>query len=65
MGEESSEDILTIEKHEGRRVCPKCGQDRANMIHESTDKTIVIMDYPKMYGKRYKCGTCGCEWRER
>lgn len=57
--------ILEIEKSEGRRVCPKCGMDRKNMIHESIDKEIIINDYPKMYGKKYKCGKCGAEWRER
>ncbi|MHA1291528.1 MAG: hypothetical protein ACTSQJ_02540 [Promethearchaeota archaeon] len=57
--------ILTIEKSEGRRICPKCGQDRKHMIHESIDKTNIILDYPRMYGKKYKCGTCGCVWREK
>ncbi|TFF93895.1 MAG: hypothetical protein EU544_05220 [Promethearchaeota archaeon] len=62
---EKNDDILTIEKSEGRRVCPKCGQDRKHMIHESIDKENIIMDYPRMYGKKYKCGSCGCEWREK
>jgi hypothetical protein len=35
------------------------------MIHESTDKTNIILDYPKMYGKKFKCGECGTEWREK
>ena len=63
--EKPSGGILTIEKSEGRRICPKCGQDRKHMIHESTDKETIIMDYPKMYGKKYKCGSCGQEWREK
>lgn len=57
--------IMTIEKSEGRRVCPKCGQDRKHMIHESVDKSNIILDYPRMYGKKYKCGSCGAEWREK
>ncbi|MBD3194707.1 MAG: hypothetical protein GF317_06615 [Candidatus Lokiarchaeota archaeon] len=57
--------ILTIEKSEGRRVCPKCGEEKKSMIHESVDKGNVIMDYPRMYGKKYKCGNCGTEWREK
>lgn len=57
--------ILSVDKQEGRRVCPKCGQDRKHMIHESIDKSNIILDYPRMYGKKYKCGSCGCEWREK
>jgi hypothetical protein len=58
-------DILTIEKSEGRRKCPRCGEESKNMIHESVDKGNIILDYPRMYGKKYKCGSCGCEWREK
>ena len=60
------EKILTVErKAETRRKCPKCGQENKYMIHESVDKSVIIMDYPKVYGKRYKCGTCGTIWREK
>ncbi len=62
MGEEG---ILTIEKTEGRRKCPKCNEEDKRMIHESLDKETIINDYPKMYGKKYRCGRCGCEWREK
>ena len=61
----SSEGILTIEYTEGRRKCPKCFNENKSMIHEYTDKTNIILDYPKMYGKKYKCGDCGTEWREK
>ncbi len=61
----SSDGILTIEYTEGRRKCPKCFNENKSMIHESTDKTNIILDYPKMYGKKYKCGECGQEWREK
>ncbi|MBD3193702.1 MAG: hypothetical protein GF317_01505 [Candidatus Lokiarchaeota archaeon] len=57
--------ILTIEKSEGRRVCPNCGEEKKEMIHESTDKGNIISDYPRMYGHKYKCGSCGTEWREK
>jgi hypothetical protein len=57
--------ILTIEKTEGRRKCPKCGNENKTLIHESTDKSNIIMDYPRMYGKKYRCGECGIEWREK
>ncbi|MGQ4873510.1 MAG: hypothetical protein ACTSVV_16055 [Promethearchaeota archaeon] len=63
MSEEN--DILTIEKSEGRRRCPKCGEENKYMIHESVDKSTIIMDYPRMYGKKYRCGRCGCVWREK
>ncbi|MFX0075012.1 MAG: hypothetical protein ACFE96_06185 [Candidatus Hermodarchaeota archaeon] len=57
--------ILTIEKPEGRRKCPKCGIEDKLMIHESVDKSNIILDYPRVYGKKYKCGSCGIEWREK
>ncbi len=58
-------DILTIEKSVGKRRCPKCHEENKFMIHESVDKTNIIMDYPRVYGKKWKCGRCGCEWREK
>ena len=57
--------ILTIEKTEGRRVCPKCNNENKMSIHESIDKSNIILDYPRIYGKKYRCGECGCEWREK
>jgi len=57
--------ILTIEKHEGRRRCPKCDIEDKLMIHETIDKSNIILDYPRVYGKKYKCGQCGIEWREK
>lgn len=59
------DDLLTIEKIEGRRKCPKCGEENKFMIHESTDKMNIISDYPRVYGKKYRCGNCGIEWREK
>jgi hypothetical protein len=61
----NEEGVLIIEKKEGRRVCPNCGEENPHMIHESTDKTNIIMDYPRVYGKKYKCGRCGTEWKEK
>ncbi len=59
------ESIMTIEKVEGRRKCPKCENEDKSLIHESIDKTNIILDYPRMYGKKYKCGLCGVVWREK
>ncbi len=53
MGEEKN-NILTIEKTDGRRKCPNCGEENKNMIHESTDKSHIISDYPRVYGKKYR-----------
>ena len=61
----SADDLLTIEKTEGRRKCPKCGNEDKMLIHESIDKGNIILDYPRMYGKKYRCGRCGQEWREK
>ena len=57
--------ILSIEKTEGRRRCPSCAEENKNMIHESTDKKRIISDYPRVYGRKYRCGRCGQEWREK
>lgn len=57
--------ILTIDKVEGRRKCPECGIDDPHMIHESVDKSNIILDYPRIYGKKYLCGQCGIQWREK
>ncbi|MHA1508258.1 MAG: hypothetical protein ACTSO6_06095 [Promethearchaeota archaeon] len=57
--------LLTIEKHDGRRKCPKCNIEDKKMIHETIDKSNIILDYPRVYGKKYKCGSCGIEWREK
>lgn len=62
---EKPEGILEIEKTEGRRRCPRCNNENKLMIHESTDKENIILDYPRVYGKKFKCGQCGCEWREK
>lgn len=59
------ESIITVEKMEGRRKCPECGNENKDLIHESVDKSNVILDYPRMYGKKYRCGECGVEWREK
>lgn len=57
--------ILTIEHTEGRRKCPECSIDNPAMIHESVDKSNIILDYPRVYGKKFRCGECGVEWREK
>ena len=45
------------------RKCPACGNQRKALIHEELDKNNIIMSYPRMYGKKYRCGECGGEWR--
>ncbi len=57
--------ILTVERVEGRRKCPECGIDNPLMIHESVDKSNIILDYPRVYGKKFQCGQCGIQWREK
>ncbi len=44
-----------------RRKCPNCGND--GLIHEVDDKSVILMDYPKIYGKKNCCSQCGFEWR--
>jgi hypothetical protein len=57
--------ILTVEHIDGRRRCPECDNDNPLMIHESVDKGNIILDYPRMYGKKFTCGQCGVQWREK
>ncbi|MFX1530791.1 MAG: hypothetical protein ACFFBC_06735 [Promethearchaeota archaeon] len=45
-----------------RRQCPHCDNDRHMFIYEEIDKTNIIMAYPRIYGKKYKCGKCGTNW---
>lgn len=62
---QTDDSIITVEKIEGRRKCPNCANEDKMMIHESVDKSNIILDYPRMYGKKYRCGLCGCLWREK
>ncbi|MFX1600806.1 MAG: hypothetical protein ACFFB6_09435, partial [Promethearchaeota archaeon] len=58
-----SQDRVPLEMGKGpivegisRRECPICGNTSKALIHEIIDKTHIISAYPKMYGKKYKCG---------
>ncbi|MFW9990400.1 MAG: hypothetical protein ACFFC3_17290, partial [Candidatus Odinarchaeota archaeon] len=48
---------------ESRRECPKCGNRNKTLIREIVDKSNIICDYPRIFGKKYHCGECGVEWR--
>ena len=58
---ESENETKIEEPPERKKVCPKCGNK--SKIREMLDKTNIILAYPKMYGKKYRCGQCGTEWR--
>lgn len=58
----NSSNMVVLENPIGRRRCPSCGDEGS--IHEVTDKSIVLMDYPRIYGKKKYCGKCGFEWRK-
>jgi len=55
--------VLIINTPIGRRKCPSC--ENEGLIHEIDDKSIILLDYPRIYGKKYRCGACGQEWREQ
>ena len=59
-----SGEMLTIPKPEGRRLCPICDKENLYKIHEIIDRTEIICDYPRIYGKKYRCG-CGTVWKEK
>ncbi|MFW9951475.1 MAG: hypothetical protein ACFFKA_15270 [Candidatus Thorarchaeota archaeon] len=61
----ADDSILTIDKIDGRRKCPRCGNEDKMKIHETTDKSNIILDYPRLYGLKYRCGECGQQWREK
>ena len=60
-----SEEILTIPKPHGRRLCPICDDKNWYKIHELIDKNDIICDYPRIYGKKYICSGCSCVWKEK
>ena len=66
-GESSDESNLdsfgVIVTPDGKRKCPICNNQSHRLIREVEDKSRVINAYPKMYGKKFKCGQCGAEWR--
>ena len=68
--EEKKEKILTengyleVLKPLGRRACPKCDNQNVNSIRELEDKNFIISEFPRMYGKKYQCRMCNCEWKE-
>ena len=53
----------SIMEGDSRRMCPSCDNNQHKFIYEEKDKTHILMDYPRIYGKKYKCGNCGAEWR--
>jgi hypothetical protein len=55
--------VSVAETTGGRKKCPSCGND--GLIHEVDDKTVILMDYPKIYGKKNCCSQCGYEWRSQ
>ncbi|MHA2037877.1 MAG: hypothetical protein ACW972_09285 [Promethearchaeota archaeon] len=56
-------DSKKIIKETVRRKCPTCFNTNKKYIRELTDKTNILMQYPRIYGKKYKCGICRTEWK--
>jgi len=54
--------VVVLENPIGRKRCPSCGNE--GLIHEVDDKNIILMDYPRIYGKKNCCAECGYEWRK-
>ncbi|MFX1366475.1 MAG: hypothetical protein ACFFCE_19660 [Promethearchaeota archaeon] len=59
----NNNNVLVIHDKFERRTCPICGNN--GLIHEMIDKSVIILDYPKIYGKKNCCAECGHEWRVR
>ncbi|MFX1567997.1 MAG: hypothetical protein ACFFCV_06490 [Promethearchaeota archaeon] len=56
---------ILISKMEEIIRCPACGEESMNVIQVVEDKSNIILDYPRVYGKKYRCGRCGQVWREK
>ena len=56
-------EIIEVPGSGERRQCPKCHEVNPYLIKELVDKTKILNNYPIIYGKKYKCGNCGTEWR--
>ncbi len=59
----SQQDSEKIIKETVRRKCPTCLNTNKKYIREFTDKSNIIMQYPRIYGKKFKCGICRTEWK--
>ena len=46
------------------RHCPNCFNQNQHNIREIEDKSVILMEYPRIYGMKLVCGNCGHEWRE-
>lgn len=57
------EEIYDVDSTERKKICPRCGNKNLSQIREIDDKTNIISAYYKIYGKKYRCGRCGTEWR--
>ncbi|MBY8988106.1 MAG: hypothetical protein KGD61_06595 [Candidatus Lokiarchaeota archaeon] len=56
-------EMLKEEAVTRKKVCPNCGNTNKAQIREFDDKTKIIYTHPRIYGKMYRCGQCGTEWR--
>jgi len=59
----SVQDSKKIIEETVRRKCPTCFNTNKKFIREFTDKSNIIMQYPRIYGKKFKCGICRTEWK--
>ncbi|MFX0023599.1 MAG: hypothetical protein ACFE9S_14830 [Candidatus Hermodarchaeota archaeon] len=57
----SNNSEIALENSVERRKCPSCGDESS--IHEVIDKSVILMAYPRIYGKKKYCGLCGYEWK--
>ncbi|MHA1933024.1 MAG: hypothetical protein ACW96X_10810 [Promethearchaeota archaeon] len=56
-------DSEKINEETVRRKCPTCFNTNKKFIRELDDKSNILMQYPRIYGKMYKCGLCTTTWR--
>jgi len=56
-------EMLKEETVTRKKMCPNCGNTNKSQIREFDDKNKIIYTYPRIYGKMYRCGQCGTEWR--
>jgi DNA repair exonuclease SbcCD ATPase subunit len=62
-GEKLKDEMSKEESITRKKTCPNCGNTNKDQIREFDDKTKILYTYPRIYGKMYRCGQCGTEWR--
>ena len=59
----SKQEEIANSKALRKRQCPKCRNKKRTFISELEDKKNIIMQSPRLYGKKFRCNICATEWK--